>query len=343
MAKVLIVGSRKSHDPVEFQQACEKIGLALARAGHTIVTAGCGKDDAETGVLDGADSAHSPGRKTSIIPYAPAVPGTTDLLTETPGIGARWPNLLFQLALTTKGEWAVGQAVALTRSDVALLIGGGVLTANIGSLALELDKPYFAVATLGGAAGTMAKEDYAKHLTMRLPTAYLAPSPSSPKFGEYVVEACEFMMRHTREKTELRKSIILLLISLGILGAFLSIIFRHNLFSNEAQLVYTTSLGALAGVILSLLIGHVIRREPVQVSAVIGQAALASFLGVLYGFFALEAGSFYKVDVKKLDSEVLESVAKNMAFLGLGVGVLLAPASKRALEELGKIANLKGE
>jgi hypothetical protein len=79
------------------------------------------------------------------------------------------------------------------------------------------------------------------------------------------------MMRHTREKTELRKSIILLLISLGFLAAFLSIVFRDNLFSNEAQLVYTTSLGALVGVILSLLIGHVIRREPIQVSAVIGQ------------------------------------------------------------------------
>lgn len=37
MAKVLMVGSRKVHDPGEFQSGCRAIGAALAHAGHTIV------------------------------------------------------------------------------------------------------------------------------------------------------------------------------------------------------------------------------------------------------------------------------------------------------------------
>lgn len=112
MAKILIIGSRKVHDPVDFQSQCKKIGVALARAGHVIVTAGCGNDDAETWILDGANSASSPGAKTRVIPYSPAVPGTQDLLSLTPAIATRWPNLELGSELKTKGEWAVGQAVA---------------------------------------------------------------------------------------------------------------------------------------------------------------------------------------------------------------------------------------
>jgi len=343
MARILVIGSRKAHDPADFQAQCRKIGAALAKAKHTIVTAGCGNDDAETWVLDGANSASSPGAKAPVIPYSPAVPGTQDLLTLTPGIATRWPNLEFRSELKTKGEWAVGQAVALTRSDIALLIGGGPLTANVGSLALELGKSYFAVKSMGGAAEEMAKEDYSKHVTMRMPARLISPSPTDPDFGKSVVAACEFIMKHTREKTALLKSVVLLLVSLAILAAFLGIIFHDNLFGNEAQLVYTASFGALVGVVLSLLIGHVIRQEPMDLSAVIGQVALASFLGMFYGFFALEAGEFYKVDIGLLNHEALHSLTEHMAFVGVGVGVLLAPAAKRALEELGKVANLRAE
>jgi hypothetical protein len=55
MAKILVVGSRKAHDETEFRASCQAIGEALARHGHTIVAAGCGDDDAETWVLDGAN------------------------------------------------------------------------------------------------------------------------------------------------------------------------------------------------------------------------------------------------------------------------------------------------
>jgi hypothetical protein len=340
LAKILIIGSRKAHDPVDFQSQCKKIGVALARAGHVIVTAGCGKHDAETWILDGANSASSPGAKTSVIPYSPAVPGTQDLLTLTPAIATRWPNLELGSELKTKGEWAVGQAVALARSDVALLIGGGVLTANIGSLALELSKPYFAVKSMGGTAAVIAEEDYSKHVTMRMPPGLISPNPSDPDFGKWVIAACEFMLKRTTEKTALGKSLTILLVSIAVLATFLAFVFRENVFGNEAQLVYTSSFGALVGVVLSLLVGHVIRHEEIDLSAVIGQLALASFLGVFYGFFALEAGSFYKVEIDRLGHEAFQSLTKNMAFVGVGVGVLLAPAAKKALEELSRVAKI---
>jgi hypothetical protein len=343
MARILLIGSQKTHDPADFQAQCRKIGDALAKAKHTIVAAGCGNEDAETWVLDGANSASSSGTKTPVIPYSPAVPGTQDLLSLTPAVATRWPNLEFRSELKTKGAWALGQAVALTRSDVALLIGGGPLTANAGSLALELGKPYLAVESMGGAAQEMAREDYSKHVTMRMPVRFISPNPGDPDFGRNVVGACEFMMKHTKAKTALLKSVLLLLISLAVLAAFLGIIFRDSPFGNEAQLVYMSLFGALVGVVLSLLIGHVIRQEPMDIAAVIGQIALASFLGMFYGFFVLEAGAFYKVDIDSLNRAALHSVTEHMAFVGVGVGVLLGPAAKRALEELSRVANLSGE
>lgn len=340
MAKVLVVGSRKAHDLGEFRTACRAIGAALAEAGHTIVAAGCGDDDAETWVMDGADSARVADKKTSVIPFTPALPGTQDLLTQTPNIAARWPNLLFLPPFATKGSWAVGQAVALIRSDVALLIGGGLLTANVGSLALELDKPYYAVAELGGAAKTLADEDYAKHRAMGMAENWISPSPARPDFGENVCKAIEFTMRQRRERKAFIRSIILLLVSLAILGGFLGYLFRHDPFGKEPQLVYTTCMGAIVGVMLSFLVSHSVRGEGIKLPSLIGQLALACFLGVLYGFFALHAGSFYNVEIKTLTSEGVDSLAKNMALLGVGVGALLGPASKRVLEELGGIAKL---
>lgn len=343
MAKILVVGSRKAHDAAEFKDACRAIGAALARAGHTIVASGCGNDDAETWVLDGANSAQTSDRKTKIIPFTPAVPGTQDLLTQAPGLSARWAGLLFLPAFRTKGPWAVGQAVALIRSDVALLIGGGVLTANVGSLALELEKPYYAVGALGGAAQTLAAEDLTKHRTMGMAGALVDPAPNNGDFGENVVKACEFLIRHRKERTALRDSVILLLLTILILGGLIGFLFRHDLFGNEPRLLYTTCLGAFAGVVLSFLIGHVIRKETPRMSAVIGQVALACFLGILYGFFTVHAGSFYDLKLDKLNSEEVDSLGRNMALVGIGVGALLGPASKQVLEELGRAAHLKAE
>jgi hypothetical protein len=340
MAKILVVGSQKAHDPGEFRSACRAIGAALAQAGHEIVAAGCGDEDAETWVMDGANSAQTPNRKTSVIPFAPAVPGTQDLLTQTPGISGRWPNLIFLPPFTTKGSWDVGQPVALIRSDAALLIGGGLLTANVGSLALELDKPYHAVAALGGAAKIMAAEDYAKHRAMGMPQDCIAPGAASPDFGRNTVKAIEFTMRQRKDRKALRNSIVLLIASLTILAGFLGYLFRHDPLGREPQLVYTTAMGAIVGVMLSFLVGRSVRREESKVPSVIGQLALACFLGVLYGFFALHAGSFYNIKIKDLSREDVDSLAINMGLLGIGVGALLGPASKRALEELGRTANL---
>jgi len=341
MAKVLVVGSQKAHDAAEFRASCRAIGAALARAGHTIVASGCGDEDAETWVLDGASSAHTSDRKTKVIPFTPAVPDTQELLTQAPGVSTRWAGLLFLPAFRTKGPWAVGQAVALIRSDVALLIGGGILTANVGSLALELGKPYYALGALGGAAQALAAEDLAKHRSMEMPSELIEPTPGVSDFGENVVRACEFLMRHRREKTALRDSFVLLLLTALILAGLLGFLFRHDLFGNEPRLLYTTCLGAFAGVILSFVMGHVVRREALSLSGLVGQTALACFLGVLYGFFTVHAGSLYGVKIATLSSEAVDSLGINMALIGIGVGALLGPASKQVLEELGSLAHLK--
>jgi len=324
------VGSKKACDPDLFQNACRKIGRALAKRGHTIVAASCGDEDAETWVLDGANLEAA--KRTPLIPFAPAQPDTKDLI-QTVNVGSRWPNLLVHLPFRTKGPWAVGQAVALTRSDAALLIGGGPLTANVGSLALELDKPYCAVSALGGAAKLLADEDYAKHRTMGMNEQLLNPSTSDASFGESVVSAVEFLISHRKERIAIRNAACVLALALVVLALFLSFLFRHNPFGNEARLVYTTCVGTFVGVILAFLIGRAADRK-VRIAEILDQTALACFLGVLYGFFVLEAGGFYKFEPEKLSAADVDSLAIRMAIVGVAVGAFLGPASKRALEDL---------
>jgi len=336
MAKVLVVGSKKACDPVQFKNSCRVIGRALANRGHTIVAASCGDDDAETWVLDGANLEAA--KKTPLIPFAPAQPHAKDLI-QTANVGSRWPNLLVQMPFRTKGPWAVGQAVALIRSDAALLIGGGPLTANVGSLALELDKPYYAISALGGAAKVLADEDYAKHRTMGMNERLLNPSESDASFGESVVSAVEFLISHRRERVAIRNAVFVLALTLVILALFLGFLFRHNPWGNEARLVYTTCIGALAGVMLAFLIGRAADRK-VRTAELLGQTALACFLGVLYGFFVLEAGGFYKFEPDKLSAAEADSLAIRMAIIGVAVGAFLGPASKRVLEDLRRASKL---
>ena len=164
-----------------------------------------------------------------------------------------------------------------------------------------------------------------------LKSGSLQASPAIAAFGENVVKACEFAMREGKERKALRNSIILLIASLAILGGFLGFLFRHDPFGKKAQLVYTTCVGAILGVMLSFLVSRSVKREANKAATVIGQFALACFLRALYGFFALHAGSLYSVEVKSLTSEGVDSLARNMALLGVGVGALLGPASKKAL------------
>jgi hypothetical protein len=265
MAKILVIGSRKDFDAAQFQEACRGIGRAIAEHKHTIVAASCGKEDAETWVLDGANAGTKAGAKTSLIPFAPGQPNSQDLI-QTANVGLEWPNLLVEPTFQTKGPWAVGQAVALIRSDAALLIGGGLLTENLGSLALELDKPYYAVSALGGAAKDLAKEDYTKHRAMRMKERLIAPPLSDPNFGKNVIGAIEFLIDHRKEKVALRNNSLILVFSLAILAAFLQFLFRHDLLGNEARLVYTTFAGALVGVLLAFLIGHVVDRRAISIA-----------------------------------------------------------------------------
>jgi hypothetical protein len=56
--------------------------------------------------------------------------------------------------------------------------------------------------------------------------------------------------------------------------------------------------------------------------------------------FTLEAGGFYKVEIAKMSVTDLDSLALKMAMLGIGVGALLGPASRKLLDELRQTAKL---
>lgn len=91
---------------------------------------------------------------------------------------------------------------------------------------------------------------------------------------------------------------------------------------------------------LSFLVSHVAGQESIRLPSLLGQVSLASFLGVLYGFFALEAGAFYKVNVTTMEPDDVNSLSIKLAVVGVGVGALLGPASKRVLEDLRRTAKL---
>ncbi len=147
-----------------------------------------------------------------------------------------------------------------------------------GSLGLELEKPYYAVSALDGAARKVAEEDYSKHLEIMKKSKHLiSPSLSDGDFGKNVVAAVELLIAHRRESAGLRKNLFILLISLAILGTFLCFLFRHDLLGNEARLVYTTCLGALVGAVLAFLISHVVDRKNNQRCRIVGADFLGSF------------------------------------------------------------------
>jgi len=81
---------------------------------------------------------------------------------------------------------------------------------------------------------------------------------------------------------------------------------------------------------LAFLVGRVVDRKVMSVAELLGQTALACFLGVLCGFFALEAGRFYKVEVSKMSQADVDSLAIKMAIVGVGVGACASSSSVQA-------------
>ena len=339
MARILVVGSQKNHDEAEFRQFCRNIGNALAQRGHSVVAAGNDDYDAETWVLDGANSGAKE-KSCKVIPYAPAFAGTQNLLVSS-NPERRWPKLQFQKPLKTKGDWAVGQPVALLRSDAALFIGGGILTGNVASLASELEKPFYAVAKLGGEAERIATFEEAKLRHMRMPSDLIDVAPGSPQCGERVVQAIEFVIARQVGTREIWKATFALLAEIALLAFFLIYLYHGNLLSNEPRLVLTTCLGAILGVILVYLVGATLRNEKISYPSVLRQLGLAILLGLLYGLFSFEVGSIYNAEIRTWHESQVEELANRMALIGIAVGALLGPASKLAIQSLRRIGELE--
>ena len=55
---------------------------------------------------------------------------------------------------------------------------------------------------------------------------------------------------------------------------------------------------------------------------------------------ALSKPDLYDVEFAKLPADKMDSIALKLALIGIGVGALLGPASKRVLEELSQAAKL---
>jgi hypothetical protein len=340
MAKILVVGSQKNHPAAEFQTSCKGIGKALAEKGHIIVAAGCGNEDAEKWVLDGAEAVSNNGH-CRVIPFAPAISGTQDLIISIDA-PAKWPRLKFLKPFKSKGEWAVGLTVALTKCDALLLIGGGVLTANLAALAAELEIPFFAVAGLGGAAKEVAEREDSKHRSMEMPDELRDAAPGPSDFGTRVVSAVDFLRKHQTRRKDLRNALWTLLVALLTMCSLLVFLNRSDLTSPELRLVYATCLGTIAGVILFYVLRQARRRGRMDPAALVWRLNRGLLFGVLYAFFSFEIAETYYVNLKSLTEPQMDSLSRKMGLLGIGVGFFLGPASKRAIEELRRASSMGG-
>ena len=236
----------------------------------------------------------------------------------------------------------MGQAVALIKSDAALLLGGGILTSNVGSLALELDKPFFAVNGLGGSADQIAKREENKYRFMKMPKELLDLSPGEKKFGERVVQAVEFVINNSNTKKELRYAVIALLGVAVVIPLLSLVLFQHSLSGKEARLVLVTCSGAGAGVLLAYLAGLFIHDEKKTLAGFLGQSSLALLLGFVYGLLSLELGELYQANYEGLSHEQFNSLAISMMLLGIAVGAGLGQASRRAFAALRRKADAGG-
>lgn len=126
------------------------------------------------------------------------MPGTQDHLTEAPGF-AGLAEATLPAAVYNEGILGGGTIGSPDPKRCRPTRRRWPLTGNVASFALELGKPYYAVARLGGAAKALADDDYAKHRAMGMPEEWITPSPASAAFGANVVKACEFAMRNGRK------------------------------------------------------------------------------------------------------------------------------------------------
>ena len=346
MLKVLVVGSRVEtldSDPQRFQNACRKIGEALAKRGHAIVAGSSDTEAPEYWAMDGANEHCGKARiKGNVVPFSPR-DASTPLSPEADDAAstARWPHLNFNDPLRPKGDWSVGGAVSLMNSDAIILVGGRKFTKDMGYLAIELERPIYAVAKVGGASQDIWDLCSAIHKSLGMPQAQREPDPADPNFGESVAGAIEFLCanaaaRRSMDWKDLVRQLGWLALILFACFLFLRYVF-HDLGGNKAQVILTTSAGAALGSLLSLV--TLPFRSTAGTTAhpeFIRQLSVAVAIGFVYGMFALEIADFYSANITTLQPDKLEKLVQGMALVGIAVGALWDQALKRVWGMLGE-------
>jgi membrane associated rhomboid family serine protease len=173
-----------------------------------------------------------------------------------------------------------------------------------------------------------------------MPRDLIDVAPRSQRCGERVVRAVEFAITHRVARKEAWAAALALIAEVTLLALFMTYLYQGNLTGNEPRIILKTCLGAMLGVVLAYLIGATLRNERISYVSVLKQFGLAILLGVLYGLFSFEIGSIYNAEIRTWHEGQVGELANRMALLGIAVGALLGPASKLAIQNLRRTAEL---
>lgn len=352
-----------------FIAASEALGVALARAGHTMMVGVPEWKPLKTGltvapyVVQGASQVKSEkGHK--VIFYAPQDPDEPDTTPEVDTLRElnNLPNVSLEERFLGKGPWSAAMIPDVQEADTVILLGGGEGTASIGYAAYSLNKPIVAITWFNGAAQAISDNllfnDYVRnqaryHITSAelrsLQAEWFPKGSPEDKLTANFESATHVISLATRLVKEYvasnRRAQAILWLTVGYLVAFvllwLAIFLTELPISSEVRFFALLFFSSILGVGLRTLVAYQERRIS-QLSYLELGVDLAIALIVAFGLaliYLIGGISFTGtvVVLNAAEDTTFANIAISMSLLGLAAGFLVP--LKQLQERLEKIVS----
>lgn len=345
--KILVVGSTAYPGPKkrkDFEEACQQLGAALAKAGHTIIVGSDKKSTADLHVVLGAASVDGRHKVVVIRPKKGATPYEAE--------DTNYKNINFTFR-RSKGSWAVGRIHQILDADAVIMVGGGRGTAQVGYTAPALERPVLAIAVFGGAARA-AWEEYLELDYERLgffDYGFLGANLMGLKkrwdepMADLSVKATEELVKHNPYRSERnvsQKGIVALQAALYVAWVYF---FVNPISSKTASFFLLLAISALLGTGLRTSLRFIREVRPkIPVRRVLSEGVIGLILAFGLALFYLAGSITITGDVEFVaddDLDKLQRIGVYMSILGFSAGLLIERAIEQLTRRLEDVVSVK--
>jgi hypothetical protein len=360
--KILVSGSY--NDNIEgylpsllpaFRNACETLAAEILSNGHTLIVStsvASGYEYADPYLLRGAEASAT--KASSIEVYAPTSKELADHLASMeaePGdtighFSKQYPKLgAITHPLEFRKNWQTGQAVAVSRCDAAIIVGGNKGAATIAALADAMGKPIVGVPQFGG----VGQEYFRTTNKAQLPFVKLdagvvmAIEQWSNESPAAYMKWVKVLVYLRNRKSLLPAYAAFFVIVIGLCAAWYFLYSGGFIQGHWLKLLPLACCSSLVGWALNFVYnlqsysklgaskGSVKLEERASREFVV-----VSIVALAYGFLACEASRFYGKGINSLPPENLEDIAGGLSVLGFGVGLAFAEAYNKLRQKLSE-------